>query len=373
MVAYLGDQSQFPTREFSQEKCIDWAKRLISHTLICYTSTGKTCYQQIKDNGGKATDDVTDDRHYPTKSKLQSVETQGQPKTKPVVGKKYYETYGKTKIQVVPLIQELSGESGKDEELYDPQNHMLSLDMSILKEIRKNEWDSVYLFGSTSGIILFAMGMLELCQELQNRDRLFNSIGQKALRMFTYCWAIAADGTQRNNPTGDEDIIILDRAFEDENDANPSGDLLLRGLYPHRLTQFADLGKIFVAVCKLLLAVSHASVGQFYAGQINWDQVASPVHTSLEEIFKLIAELRSNDRFPTPEVLDQKRYNGHLAEHFKNIDQYFKQFIQQLKDRQLKSLDLIYNRNKIVADVFRIIRGDSDVAPWVSSALKSSC
>ncbi|WNZ27642.1 hypothetical protein HJG54_32855 [Leptolyngbya sp. NK1-12] len=360
MLAYRSEQSQFPDPEFSQDKCIDWAKRLISHALLCYSSTGKTCYQQIKDNGGKVTEDEYDPRH----SQSQDSETlaTGEPKTRPIVGKKYYESYGKTKVQIVPLIQELSGESGRDAQIYDVQNNMLSLDMSLLKEIRPNDWDSVYLFGSISSIILFAMGMLELCEELQNRQQLLQSIEQKALRMFTYCWAIASDGTERNPDSSfPEDAIVLDRVFEDAT-FNQSGDLLLRGLYPHRLTQFADLGKIFVAVCKLLLVISDPSVERFYTGEIQqWDKVNESVKTHLAKIVQLMAELRSNNNFPTPETLGQQRYNGHLAEHFKNVEQYFSQLLAQLKSKQLKSLDIIDNRNKIVANIFEIIRGYSDI------------
>ncbi|MBF2047153.1 MAG: hypothetical protein IGS54_07290 [Elainella sp. C42_A2020_010] len=360
MLAYRSEQSQFRDPEFSQDKCIDWAKRLISHALLCYSSTGKTCYQQIKDNGGKVTEDEYDPRH----SQSQGPETlaTGEPKTRPIVGKKYYESYGKTKVQIVPLIQELSGESGRDAQIYDVQNNMLSLDMSLLKEIRPNDWDSVYLFGSISSIILFAMGMLELCEELQNRQQLLQSIEQKALRMFTYCWAIASDGTERNPDSSfPEDAIVLDRVFEDAT-FNQSGDLLLRGLYPHRLTQFADLGKIFVAVCKLLLVISDPSVERFYTGEIQqWDEVNESVKTHLAKIVQLMAELRSNNNFPTPETLGQQRYNGHLAEHFKNIEQYFSQLLAQLKSKQLKSLDIIDNRNKIVANIFEIIRGYSDI------------
>lgn len=369
MLAYVNEQSQFPAQEFSQDKCIDWAKRLISHALLCYSSTGKTCYQQIKDNGGKVTKDEYE--YDPPYSQSQHAEipaeipAAGEPIARLIVGKKYYETYGKTKVQVVPLIQELSGESGKDGQIYDAHNNMLSLDMSLLREIRPNDWDSVYLFGSISSIILFAMGMLELCEELQNQQQLLQSIEQKALRMFTYCWAIASDGTERNPDSSfPEDTIVLDRAFEDANLVNQSGDLLLRGLYPHRLTQFADLGRIFVAVCKLLLVISHPSVEHLYAGEIqHWDEVDQTVKAHLAKITQLMAELRSNDKFPTPETLDQQRYNGHLAEHFKNIEQYFSQLIMQLKTKQLKSLDIIDNRNKIVADIFAMIRGYSNITP----------
>lgn len=359
MVAYLGEHYAIATPEFSREICIDWAKRLIDHALLCYASTGRTCYQQIKDNAGRET-------AYSSDSSLKTPiadDLDGQPKTIQDDGKKYYEPYGKTKVQVVPLIKELSAQDHQ-EQIYDPRNNILSLDMSILKDIRAKEEDSIYLFGSTSSIILFAMGMLELCQESQQAERLLHAIKHKALRMFTYCWAIASDGTRRNQAPGEADTVILDRAFaepDEKTEASPSGDLLVRGLYPHRFTQFADLGKILVVVCKLLLVIADPSVQDYYQTKGEWEAVDPAVHKSLREITRLMSELRSNNQFPTPETLGQKRYNGHLAEHFKNMEQYFGKMIMQLKAGKLKSLNLIECRNQLLVDIFKMIRGESNI------------
>jgi hypothetical protein len=352
MVAYRGSQHQSFPAGFTREQCIEWADGLIKHALICYSSRGKTCYQQIKDNGGKITEFF-----YQRQQNLESAHSSTQ--TRPVTVNKYYEYYGKTFVQVVPLIQELKKD---DEQSYDPSKHVVNLDISLLKQIGKDDSHSVYLFGMHSSIILFAMGMLEVCQEQVQGEVLIEAIQTKALRMFTYCWAIASDGTQRRSKEKftdrdvdmDEDAIILDRAFAQK---GKSGDYLLQSLYPHRLTQFADLGKIFVVVCKLLLIVASESIQTYYNSKQSWKTVDSAIQSELNDISQLIAELRTNNQFPTPDILGQKRYNGHLAEQYKNFDLYIAQFTEQLKAKKLQSINIIDVRNRMITDVFNIIGG----------------
>jgi len=239
--------------------------------------------------------------------------------------------------------------------------------MSILKQIHQNPEDSVYLFGNQSSIILFSMGMLELCSE-QDAQQLQRVIEHKALRMFNYSWAIASDGTKRNEDnaaTEDEELLILDRAFSGDSIFNQSEDLLLRGLYPHRLTQFADLGKIFVAVCKVLLLLTSQEMQQYYAGKETWKTAGLGMQAQAESILNLMAELCTNERFPFPqsEALGQQRYNGHLGEHYKNISRYFNELIQMLQTKKLRSLDLIQNRDRIVTHIFKMIQGESNILP----------
>lgn len=356
MVAYLSSQFQPVPQEFARSECIDWADRLIKHALICYSSNGKICYQQIKDNGGRVTEHCYSQSLEPdSPNELSAVNTQI------LSPDKYYEPYGKTLVQVVPLIQE--GKQNNKQE-YDPSNHVINLDISLLKEIGKDDGDSKFLFGMHSSIILFAMGMLEICQEQENGEMLTIAIREKALRMFTYCWAIASDGTKRRDITeiegAEESQIVLDRAFAQE---KKSGDYLLQGLYPHRLTQFADLGKIFVVVCKLLLILAKESVQTAYASKQNWKTALVSMEEEFTEISQLIEELKTNNQFPTPEILGQRRYNGHLAEHYKNFDSYIKQFVDGLKSRKMKSIKIIEVRNKVVTDVFKIIWGETNIVP----------
>ena len=216
------------------------------------------------------------------------------------------------------------------------------------------------------------MGMLELCQEQKKPQQLLDAIRQKALRLFTYCWAIASDGTTRNDPVDPDnsDVIYLNRAFAEAGDSDLqaineddslSRDYLLRGLYPHRLTEFADLGQIFVIVCKLLLTACSSAMLEYYQSNQPWETLQSSVHQDLKVITELTNELVANNRFPTPDTLGQGRYNGHLAEHFKNFKHYVERFIEQIRSKQLARLDALAVRNKLIRDIFQIIRGNSGV------------
>ncbi|OKH44168.1 hypothetical protein NIES2101_29060 [Calothrix sp. HK-06] len=306
IVAYLGDYNQ-PTKGFSREECIDWSKRLIDHALICYKKIGKICYQQIKDNGGRITE------------------------LKKEEDGKYYEHYGDTRIQGVPLIKELSKGSDESEQIYDSDNNVINFDFSIFIDIF-TEHKSVYLFGTHSSILLFAMGMLRLCDDEKKESEKLIQI-KEAIRMFTYCSAIAEDGNKGKKDNNNEKLY-LERIFN-------KGDSLIRGLYPHRLTQFADLGKIWAATCKSILLL--------YNSTFDW-----------QDIDELLENLPTSS---SKSVLDdncgQKRYNGHLESHCDRLIQYF----EQLKCKRLNLTNLTEIRNKIVRDVFKIMRGESDVKP----------
>ena len=305
MVAYLGDYKPLTTG-FSREECIDWSKRLIDHALICYKKIGQICYQQIKDNGGRITE----------------VKKNG----------KYYDHYGDMQIQVVPLIQELSEGSNESEQIYEPDNNVINFDFSIFHKICIEEHKSVYIFGTHSSILLFAMGMLELCDDEKKESEKLIKI-KKAIRMFTYCSAIAEDGN-KGKKDNDDGKFYLERIFS-------SGDSLIRGLYPHRLTQFADLGKIWAATCKSILLL--------YNSTFDW-----------QDIDKLLENLpTSSSKSVLEDKCGQKRYNGHLESHCDRLIQYF----EQLKCKKLNLTNLTEIRNKIVRDIFKIMRGESDVKP----------
>lgn len=306
MAAYLGEIDQ-NGEGFSKKELIDWAKRLIEHSLICYSKTGRNCYQQIKDNGGKITEFEN--------------------------GNKYYEQYGKVRIQVVPLIQELKDDNKTIDQYRDPDNYVLNLDMSILKQINDDDNKSIYLFGTNSSIILFGMGILKLCEEEKDNEDLQKSI-TKAIRMFAYCAAIADEGSIKTDKNQDSELIYLDRFF------HPQGkDNLIRGLYPHRLTQFAALGKIFDATSKAILLLQSKHL------DFDWQNVK----ILLDNLNEKVRDKNS----------EQTRYNGHLATHFTRISEYF----NQLESKKMNFSSLIQARNKVVKDIFRIVRGESDIKP----------
>lgn len=308
IVAYLGDYYKLKN-DFSQRQCLDWSRRLIKHTLICYSSTGKICYQQIKDNGGN----ITDCRK----------------------NNELYEEYGNNKITVTPLIKELGENSQDHTKPYNSDTNILSLDISILKSIKKDDEKSTYLFGTSSSIIIFSKGMLELCEEQKDIKELTNRI-EKAIKMFTYCWLMAEDGSEPNRKLSNDNELYIDRIFDKEED----DDSLLRGLYPHRISQFADFGKVFVATCKAILILS-----------------PDPKYSDWQEIENLPNKLHQLSSWNSDDILGQKRYNGHLENHFKAVKSYFEQLKQ--KKSSFAEQGLIEIRNTVVRHIFRIMRGEN--------------
>ncbi len=362
MLAYLGKQEGNKNKEFSHNTCIDWAERLIEHAEVCFSSTGKRCYQEIKDGGGRTTP-----HGYDLKASAQSVKSASEQeeaalfKDSPVTDvdlTRFYEKYGSTMIQVIPLIQELFQNDGqKNNQSYQSDRNVVEVELALLKTTGNDEGSDVYLFGMQSSMLLFAKGMLSLCKPYEDDQALIDAVDQKAMRMFQYCCAIASDGTQRiEDPTlwpegAEADSIVINRVLPKLtlDDDSHSKDRLLQCFYPHRLTQFADLGKIFIIVCRLLLVAR---------GELIDDD-------DIERVRSLVAELRENNSFPfsKDKTCGQKRYNGQLAEHYVRIERYTDTFIDMLQKKQLKKTSSLQLRDQLVADIFEIIRGEVNILP----------
>ncbi|MGV0025344.1 hypothetical protein [Phormidesmis priestleyi] len=314
ILAYLGDNSRSKLSSMSFEECTDWARRLVDHASICYSSFGQKCYQEIKDNGGMVTAIKKGGKNNP----------------------KYYEKYGQLQIQVMPFIEELNKNSDfdddEDEQEYDLRRRILRIDLSILKTTRPSRSgikDPIYLFGTHSTLLLFATGMLEICEEQHDTVRLAANI-RKAERLFTYAWATAHDGVL---PFVEGNVLFLDRKLELK-DTNAEKDSLIQGLYAHRMTQFADLGKVFAAVCRVLLLSENPK-----DAENKW-----------KEIWRLLDALHGGEHCNSATSLYQQRYNGHLSSHFENIRKYF----HDLKEKPLQG-NIIERRNKIIREIFRCV------------------
>jgi hypothetical protein len=344
VVAYLWDHQRSPQTGFSKEECIDWAKRLVEHALICYSPVGRLHYQELKNSAGQMPE------HYDSEDK------QGKS-----LGREGYNKYGKVQIQVVPFIRELLREVDETEQRYNPKNQkqtydVLELDLSILKQINRHREDrSIYLFGTHSCILLFAMGILKLCEE-QDADQLQHRI-REAMRIFTYSWAIAKEGVLINNNVDSEEIVC-DRLFEAA-DYDRNKDSLIQGLYPHRISQTADLGKLFIAVCKLLNILANPNITEFYNSHLTWNNFQKKTESDWQDIANLVEELHRDSENGLPDqALGQQRYNGHLAYHYEKIARYFRNFKEQLQSKKIHFSNLIEARDKIIKDVFKLIRGE---------------
>ena len=363
MLTYLSPEERRPEQGFSRLECLDWAKRLVNHANLCYAETGKACYQNIKNSSGRITQHVVMDESTSVASQSEEPEP-----TRTISREKYYEQFGNTWVQVTPLIQELTqSENARDNQGYLEHPPVVKLDFSLLKETGPDDSSSVYRFGMQSSILLFAEGILALCSHYDDDVSLISEIQAHAVRQFTYCAAIASDGTRRNQQAHQwsegipANSVVLDRAIPDPNSALQSGELqypdsLIQCLYPHRLTQFADLGKIFIVVCELVLLI--ATHRKSIAAKTGLN--VSDIQKRIQSIRCLLEELRTNDRFPFPsnEACGQRRYNGHLDEHYIQLEKFVDEAIQQIEAWSSREASLCNIREQLVTTAFRLIRGN---------------
>lgn len=383
MLAYLGktdasrliSKSSQPSSEgkriedFSYQSCLAWAEGLVEHAEICYSPTGKHCYQQIKDSGGGITD-------YPGSSKsVSKVAKEAQEIFQNIYkgsGPKYYKDYGSTMVEVIPLIQELFQNKGdKKNQRYYPSRHMIGLELDLLKKPGKDESSSIYLFGMQAGMLLFARGLLMLCQSYQSDEDLIRGIDREAMRLLQYCCAIASDGTER---VEDKDewptniaphSIVLNRTIPTTNPEKDthSTDRLLQCLYPHRFTHFADLSKIFIIVCRLMLLLSASTVQDFYHSQQSWPDIEPLLSGEIGRIRGLVKELRENNNFPfrIENACGQQRYNGQMEKHYVQLESYIERLFDSLEHKRDLEMSALALRDRLVTDIFRIIQGARDV------------
>ena len=158
------------------------------------------------------------------------------------------------------------------------------------------------------------------------------------MRRFTMCAAIASEGTIDIQEQGHTN---LERRFSDNDNKMPD-DFQIRGLYPHQLTHFAVLGKIFAAACRVILWLYNPREYQYWP-----------------EVEYLLSDLHDEQTIQQKSnylsTAGQKRYNGHLEEQLTRLKHYLEEYHQS--SQTFSSLTEI--RNKIVTDVFKILRGDS--------------
>lgn len=314
MTAYLEPEKE--NQSFTKENCLNWARKLIDHAKRCYSYTGEKCYKQIKDNAGRIKEDA---------------------EKKPILMEgneekySYYQKYGDVNIQVMPLIQEKKAEQDR----YNLSEHILTIDLS---DFIINDNPPTYLFGHHSAIILFVMGMLELCDDENDVDKLKEKI-QRAKKLFVCCLSIAAEGGEYQSIEKKDNELYINRNPRKQTQVNSvvtnndEFDSWIKILYPHRLTQFADLGKIFAATCKAILLLSDS--------EYKYDQVQN-----------LLENLRKNPINPPSEKnLGQKLYNGHLESTKRAVIDYYR----QLQDEPISG-SLTEIRDRVVEKVFTIIR-----------------
>jgi hypothetical protein len=298
---------------------LKWAKKLLYHSLMAYAETGNECYDQIKEKSG--VENALDIDSY----RIDSIP--------PII---------EYNLRDLNVENRRSAEWDKYQSLgfFDGT---LRLDMSLLhiKNINAmliedrgedndffsqidntNDYNQqVYLFGTKACILLFSIGVYEFCSALSESIFLkasgFNEYSARvkwcnkifrAYRVFSYAFAIAEDGgriTGRTDPDGCERFEVERPDFQSNRHHStdyhsPDVDSI-RDLYPHRVTEIVDLGKIYAAACDLLLC----SLTDDPRGRREFQSDAARLFSKLGDISRSYPEL----------VEGQSRFNGHLREY----------------------------------------------------------
>ncbi|NCR42046.1 MAG: HypX (modular protein) [Microcystis aeruginosa W13-11] len=319
ITAYVGDTNRL-TEKFSRQNCLEWAERLIKNALDCYGERGRKSYQQIKNYSGKQTEFV--------------------------ISNIVYEKYNDIYVQTIPPIIEIGKGSSHLDEFYQEilkssqsQEKIIQLPMSALTYLDSNSDNKVYLFGIHASLLLFGLGLVELCKD--NQEEGLEERILMAMKRFTLGAAIASEGTV---DAKEKEETYLQRIFTEQKPNKGQKmpeDFQIRGLYPHRLTQFTAKGKIFAATCRVILLLYNYKKYSSY-----WPEVAY----LLNDLHDAQTIIRSNN----PDYsLGQNRYSGHLEQQFKGVKSYLESQKNSGKSGSLEEI-----RTRIVTDIFKILRGD---------------
>ena len=315
--AYIGNEPE----GFEKDTCIKWAKKLINNGLFNYQEASQECYRDYTDN-------LFSDQKYEKDNLL-------------------YEQYELLEIECPPFLnyspsggvkEDNRGNKSKDGtiKIYDIGSELIKANFVDEEQTSKKPID---LFGQHSSLYFFALGMLKLCDNYNNEEDAKENLKQ-SFNYFVCSWAIAQGGSQLSKTS---DPVKMNRNFDElkindvkiEDNFNVSK---LRGIFFHCVSEWMDLAKIFMAVCKSIL------------GEDEDFQVVEAILTEGgEDVFSKVPEHFDQ----VVDVAGQKDYNEHLKLAFKNIKDYLSYYISE----KHKNKSFIERRDEVVRAIFIRLRG----------------
>ncbi|MEM0979545.1 MAG: hypothetical protein AAGH78_04640 [Cyanobacteria bacterium P01_H01_bin.58] len=352
MTAFVMPQDGLDDDYLAKENCLSWAWRLRNHALLHYAAIGQSCYHTIKEKSGLSEELIGN-----------------------LAGQRHI--FGNYRIDPIPVIRETIGE---DNPGYHAASQVLYLDMGYLA-VRRGEIDSdnpestesIYLFGPQACYLFFIRGLYHLCSDDKKEFDKSTPVGknskqelslqewdkklEKCYRLFTYAWAIADDGCAIDqNPTHDGHWHIMryeNKSNGEKNDKN-EGD---RGipdahaasvwdLYPHRVTEIADLGKLFAAVCAVLRLYTA------YNPQTH-QQEHQKRHREIQGLLDRLPI--TEDFYLAPNLKkalhNQHRYNGHIATYLRQSAKKIMDMTSDVKGELLPS-EIANEKDKLLTQIF---------------------
>jgi hypothetical protein len=237
--------------------------------------------------------------------------------------------FGAYHIEKIPPIYETRGPHYT--QLSQSETELLVLDMSLLavnpKDLPKvsphHPTRNIYLFGTNACYLFFIRGLFMVCSnqanEFDTTDAPVATIDWDtkllhATRLLNTAWAMAeAGGVVEAEDQAGERIYRISRSFNRNGHRNAHCDGqtstftspeidAIRDLYPRRIGEISDLGKLFAAAC-MVLRLALVPTDHRAALEADIDALVSSLHNA-----------HSLQNSPTHGALvqGQKRYNGHL-------------------------------------------------------------
>ncbi|HIK46780.1 MAG TPA: hypothetical protein IGR64_18180 [Leptolyngbyaceae cyanobacterium M65_K2018_010] len=319
------------SRQLNPKQCLDWARRLRNHALITYAETGRHCYYQIKEKSGLSKDDGDE--------------------------------FGVYYIEKIPPIYETRGEQYA--QLSQSATELLVLDMSLLainpKDLPKvspyHPSQNIYLFGTNACYLFFIRGLFMLCSngasefddDAGGEGIDWNAKLLHATRLLNTAWALAEEGgmVEKYEQDGKE-TYRLTRSFNCNGNRSGTANSVsfpeinsIRDLYPRRISEIADLGKLFAAAC-LVLRLPLVSMGDRPSLNADIDALLSSLHSSYS-----LQHSHTHQEL----LQHQRRYNGHL-------ERYADQAVNCLQRYQRSTSpaeEVAKTRNNLVKELFEIM------------------
>lgn len=311
----------------SSHSCLKWAKQLRDHALISYADTGRQCYYQIKEKSGLP--EETDE-------------------------------FGLYCIQKLPAIYEdrspLYGQPGPtNRDLLVLDISLLAIEASSLPKVSPNRpTRNIYLFGTNACYLLFARGLYLLCSPTSEEFEPLPAAADtapiqweakllRAMRLLNLAWAIAEQGgTVEKDRTSAELKLNILRRFTPRPQSGQYGSSeveSVRDLHPRRVSEIADLGKIFSAAC-MVLRLHGAAAG---------DQ--PQLRADLEALLGSLHSANSLSRTARAIMARQRRHNGHLQTYLNQAKAILLTHADQAQT-QPAGLDLRQQRDDLIKALF---------------------
>jgi hypothetical protein len=284
----------------NKEQAFLWAEKLRNESLTSYTSVGRKYYYEIKEKSG--------------------------------IDEGRLKLFGQCKVSPIPAIQEIVFSINYDElpgisqsedapSILQLDMNFLALDKNMVEGNINDVGEPIYLFGSTACYLFFARGLYHLRSnfkdEFDNTKEVitldeWNQKINYCYCLFSYAWAIAADGGNVTIIDGKQ--LRIQRDFTRDSKFNRHV-ASVRDMYPHRVADIAPLGRIFAAFCMVL---------QLYTSRYDQEKRIETLEWLLNDFSLVDNEVESND-----DILDgQIKFDNHLDLFIENS----KKLIWEMKD-----------------------------------------